>query len=253
MTTLSTELQAARGFGRGYIDGLITANGTDADHDIDIAAGECRDSTNTYNMILGSTLTKQIDASWASGNNAGGLFSGSVGNSTWYHVFLIRRDDGTIDAGFDTSVSAANRPAGYSTYRRIGSVLTNSSANIIAFTQNGDQFLWNSYTTDKSGAFTAGAWTAYTASVPTGVVVDAIVKFDLQATAITAEHAGISDYGFDNWRVCGRAPVLGEWCFATTATCRTNTSAQLKYYATGGNSFSLFCMGWIDPRGRDAA
>src|SRR3972149_3936128 len=71
-------------------------------------------ATITSRVLLNLTtaLTKQIDAAWAVGTNQGGLFSGAVGNTTWYHVFLIRRSDtGVVEAGFDTSVTAANLPA----------------------------------------------------------------------------------------------------------------------------------------------
>lgn len=129
----------------GYIYGLTTSNDTDAAHDIAIAAGGCRDSSNTVNIILSSPTVKQIDASWAVGSGAGGLFSGTVGNNTWYYVFVIRKDsDGSIDAGFDTSITAANKPAGYTYYRRVGAVLTDGSANIIKFIQqNGNEFIWD--------------------------------------------------------------------------------------------------------------
>ena len=115
---------------------LILSNGTDSDHDIDIATGICRDTDDNYFMELTSELTKQLDATWAAGDDAGGLFSGSIAVDTWYHVFIIRNDStGAIDGGFDTSVSAANIPSGYTAYRRIGSVLTDGSSNIIAFHQ----------------------------------------------------------------------------------------------------------------------
>jgi len=123
--------------------GCELSNGTDSDHDIDISAGHRRDTANGYNLVLAATLTKQIDAAFAAGDDAGGMFTGSVANSTWYNVHLIRKDsDGTIDAGFDTSSTAANIPAGYTAYRRLGSVLTDGSANILAFIQTGNEFQW---------------------------------------------------------------------------------------------------------------
>jgi len=119
----------------GHINGLVISNNvTDSANDIDIATGEATDSGAAYVMKLTSGLTKQIDFTWAAGTDAGGLFSGSVAADTWYHVFLIRKDsDGSLDAGFDTSVTAANIPAGYTAYRLIDSVLTDISSNIIAF------------------------------------------------------------------------------------------------------------------------
>ena len=47
------------------------SNGTDTDHDIDFAAGFILDSTGAK-TLAGSALTKQIDATWAAGDAAGG-------------------------------------------------------------------------------------------------------------------------------------------------------------------------------------
>jgi hypothetical protein len=185
MTALSTLLGAPRFIGRGFIDGLITANAADADHDITVGAGECRDSANVYHMMLASAITKQIDAAWAAGSAAGGLFSGSVANATWYHVFLIRKDaDGTIDAGFDTSVTAANRPAGYTAYRRIGSVLTDGSANILGFVQTGDRWLWKTSREDVWGGTLNSTESLTVLSVPTGISVHPMIGFTAYKPAI---------------------------------------------------------------------
>lgn len=57
---------------RGHIDGLTLQNGTDTDHDINVAVGDARDGSNAANMLLSSALVKQIDAPWAVGSAAGG-------------------------------------------------------------------------------------------------------------------------------------------------------------------------------------
>lgn len=122
------------GITAGAISGLVMSNGTDTDHDIDVTIGSARGTDDNVDLVLSSALTKRVDATWAVGDNAGGLFSGSVANDTWYAVHLIQKDsDGSIDVGFDTSETAANIPAGYTAYRRIGWVLTDGSANIINF------------------------------------------------------------------------------------------------------------------------
>jgi hypothetical protein len=55
----------------------ISNNSTDPDHDIDIAAGSCFDSTKTILLELTSGLTKKLDEPWAVGDNAGGRISES--------------------------------------------------------------------------------------------------------------------------------------------------------------------------------
>lgn len=115
---------------RGYIDGLRVSDAAEVDHDRTFAVGAARDSTNTTTLVLDTAMTKQIDATWAVGTNAGGLFSGAV-TTGWYYLFIIEKtSDGTIDAGFDTSLTAANIPSGYSKYRVVGARKTDGSANL---------------------------------------------------------------------------------------------------------------------------
>jgi len=131
---------------RGGIGGLTCSNnGTDADHDLDIAVGYATDYGNAVVMELTTAITKQIDATWAVGDDAGGLDTGAVAASTGYGVYLIRRSDtGVVDALFSTDMSAAGSsvtmPTNYDQKRLIGWVRTDASSNILAFTQSGDYF-----------------------------------------------------------------------------------------------------------------
>lgn len=116
----------------GYSSGLGLSLDVDTDHDVLVAVGEATDSANASILKLLTGITKQIDAIWAVGDDAGGLFSGTVAADTVYHFFLIQKDsDGTIDAGFDTSVTAANIPTGYTAYSNIGYCWTDASSNIL--------------------------------------------------------------------------------------------------------------------------
>lgn len=243
---------------RSYLAGLALSNAADADHDITVAAGTARDSTNAYTLTT-TGLTKQIDATWAAGTNAGGLFSGVVANATWYHFFLIRKDsDGSIDAGFDTSVTAANIPAGYTAYRRIGSVLTNGSANIIGFSQFGDEFLWNTPVLDYNSTQTTTA-ALRTLTVPTGVKVFAklTVGFESQTAATTW---GVYISSPDQTDVAANTQNYSLSYFADASAAqnflfrhppvRTNISGQVRAIASTTVNLRLGTHGWVDHRGR---
>jgi hypothetical protein len=112
---------------RGHFYGLLIEQDVEPTTDIKINIGECIDATNQADMILSSPIIKEIDNNWVAGNNSGGFPSGLVITAgTWYHVFLISKTDGTVDAGFDSSLDASNLLAdatGYVYYRRVGSVL----------------------------------------------------------------------------------------------------------------------------------
>lgn len=187
ITNLLNEIDKRKAEGWNGIGGLVLSNnGTDASHDIDIATGWAMDATRVQAIYLASAITKRIDANWSAGTGNGGFPSAlTLSAATWYHVFLILNVEGdsgtyTVDAGFDTSLTATNLLAGatgYDYYRRIGSVLTDGSANILAFTMvelpsGGRRILkWADPPLDVDTSTLSTSGTLYTLSVPTGVRV----------------------------------------------------------------------------------
>jgi hypothetical protein len=126
-------------FPRDHFAGLALSLGVDTEHDILIGEGEARDSTNAQNIVLAVGITKQIDAGWSVGDDAGGLDAGSVAGDTAYYIHLIKRSDtGVVDALFSASSSSPTMPANYDYRRLLGRLLTNASANITAGTLIGD-------------------------------------------------------------------------------------------------------------------
>lgn len=114
-----------------HIAGLTWANAADASNDFTVAAGTCRDSTNTEDMTLSSAITKQIDAAWAVGNNQGGFDTGSVLTTGVYHLFLIKRTDtDVVDVIYSATPSGPTLPTNYTKSRRIGSFFRQSSVNV---------------------------------------------------------------------------------------------------------------------------
>lgn len=116
----------------GYVTGWeMSINGTDPDHDFDMSAGEGQDDTQTYNMQTISTFVKQIDAVWSAGSNAGALDTGTIAADTIYNVFVIYNPTTDI-TDFIISVSGSPTfPTGYSAKLLRGTLVTDSSANIL--------------------------------------------------------------------------------------------------------------------------
>ena len=244
---------------RNYIAGLVLSNdATNPNTQIDIAPGVAVDGANAYEMVLSTILVKTLQSSgaWASGTGNNGLFSGARANSTWYHVFLIRNaSTGAVDAGFDTSVTAANAPGGWTANRRIGSILTDTSGNIRAFLQANDEFLWVTPTLDINVTGAGPGTTAYAVTVPPGVVVDAIIHGKGYSTS-SAVNIGLQAVGAND------APALVAPVIATTganvagtvgrAIVRTNTSQQILLNASASSTaYSMSAYGWRDYRGRN--
>jgi len=155
----------------------ITNNSTDADHDIDFGAGVMNFNDGSGQAAT-SALTKQLDSAWAAGDDAGGLFTGSIAADTWYHCFAIYNPTTqTYDAGFDTSITAANAPSGYTKYEYRVAILTDSSSNILAFTQKFNQFWFDSKILNTSTL--PSGLTNETISTPLGREVEAIMFVDV--------------------------------------------------------------------------
>ncbi len=250
---------------RSYLAGLqlsdtIAATATQ----ISIAAGVAQDAGQAGAMILSSTLTKDLSAPWAVGNNNGGLCGAcSYSASTWYHVFEIKRTDtNVVDAYFDTSVSAANIPAPYTLFRRIGSVRTDGSKNILQFTQDGDYVRWAASVLDVNTTNPGtGAITATLTNVPTGVNVMALMNvFYASSTDATPDFLYLSDLAANNEAASSTGAPLAmltansSLSGVSQVTLRTNTSSQIRYRLNVSDANSIVriaTLGWLDPRGRN--
>jgi hypothetical protein len=250
----------------GFIDGLVMSNDTDTDHDILFGVGVCTNGDEDEMLQNSTAMTKQIDATWAAGDDAGGLSSSltAPANDTWYHCF-IGKVGGTVDFGFDTSVTGANLATDHSftDLRRIGSVLTDGSANILPFTQTGDYFEWvtREVSIDQSGSSFGTSAVLGTLDTPLGLKVKANIvamAYDEASAALlvsspdqtdeTPSHALTSaQYG----DVVLRAGVTTE---GTAEMERiTDTSSRIRYRSTNTGAHTMFkivTLGWTDPRGR---
>lgn len=123
----------------GYITGLnFTPPTADRTHQITLAVGSCRDSTNAANLVVSSSITKKFDgASIAYGTGQTGFPTTSLSRAaaTWYRVFLVGHVDGRVDVGFDTDAAATNLlddlvaadSAGWTYFRQIGWVRTQAA------------------------------------------------------------------------------------------------------------------------------
>ena len=248
------------GLMRGHIDGLILANNAgDASNDLDIAAGAAVDSTGAQLMILASALTKRLDAGWTVGTNQGALDTGAEGSSTWYHVWLIMRSDtGVVDVLFSTSATAPTMPTSYDFKRRIGSFYNSSGSVITQFSQVGDEFLWDDPPLDVDVADQSTSSVSRTLSVPTGVVVWAIVNA-LAVNASAARFLYLRSLAANDEAVSNTAAPLCTLCCAANVALpnyagivRTNTSAQVGTIANGATTtLRIATLGWIDARGRN--
>ena len=253
----ATAAAAAVG-GEGAIYGLTLSNNTtDANNDIDIAAGSAKDSTGVLNLILVSGITKRLDAAWAVGTGNGGLDTGSKASASFYHMWLIYRSDTEVaDVLFSLSTTAPTMPTDYDYKRRIGYVVTNGSGNIFAFKQNGDDFVFAAPIASAANAAVTSTPAALTLTIATGLKIKAHLRALFTSASVPNfllvqsmdETSASANATPGN---CSLAVQVASQFDAGELYATTNTSGQVRVSSSGNGNYYLLVKGWTDRRGRD--
>ncbi len=248
------QLLSGLAYSTGFLGGLTlsTAGGSGT---FGIAAGAAVDSTSASLMRLTSAWTKTT-ASWVAGTGNGGIDTGSVATSTWYHVFLISTASGVVDVLFSLSATAPTMPSSYTLKRRIGAMKTDGSSHWTAFSQDGNEFLWlvavNNYSATPGGT----ASTAYTITVPTGVKVIGLIRGYLSSgtTAASVIIQSPDETGAISGAITGNVTAVAFGATNQTGfqvNARTDTGAHINAsVSTTDASLVLTTYGWIDRRGQ---
>jgi hypothetical protein len=132
--------------GVSYLNNPITIanNATTPNTKIDFGGGVMNFHDGS-GQATASPLTKilQSSGSWTAGNDQNGLFSGAKANSTWYFLFAIYNPTtGVVDFGFDTNITATNRPVVYTKYQLLHASKVDVNGNILAGTYFKDGWFW---------------------------------------------------------------------------------------------------------------
>lgn len=142
-----TQLDPIINAGLLYVNGLaISNNATTPNTKVDVAAGQCRDSNNIVDLLLGDFLSQGYGTSNAATtinaavNGANGLDTGSLGNNLFYYVYVIgdSSSKNATAAMLSLSATAPVMPFGYDSMRLIGAVKTDGSAHFLLFYGTGN-------------------------------------------------------------------------------------------------------------------
>lgn len=242
--------------GTGLLNGLtLSNNATDATNDIDFAAGVCASESGVATIMSHSAGTAQLDVAFGSGN--GGRFDSAISDG-WWHCFVISNGT-TVSRGFSKSLnptSQPNYPSGYTSYRRVGSILRVSGV-INQFKQNGDYFNYTTAVLDRSSTVAASN-VLLTLTVPTGVRVSPIVTCLLAgggAGASCAVAFGDGDMASATITIQQENGTDASRAVLPPGACFTNTSGQVRFLLTVSGTNPSFCTqsttGYLDPRGRE--
>lgn len=169
-------------------------------------------------------------------------------------------------SGVHTGTISPTMPANYTKRRRIGAIVREAGV-IVAFSQDGDEFLRNASVKDVEAGNPGTSAVLQTLSVPKGIKVKARVN------VVPANSAGAVDFSFyvsspDQNDEAGSVTVApgvqtGSVFSAAGGTqhggsqldVRTDTSGRIRTRATASDAsctLRIVTLGWVDQRGRDA-
>ncbi len=252
--------------GVSYLSSPITIanNSTTPNTDIDFSAGNFIFSDKTGQAIA-TAMTKKLQSSgsWSAGNNGNMLLSGARANSSTYHLFALYKTDGTVDYGAMLGIAgtAPNPtsvlPSGYTKWQLIESIITDSSGNIISFTQIGNRIeLVSSIQTHTTVSQAVATETLRTlsAAIPVGRQVMAFgTAFTQYITAANNPYLKVysaqmvkptlnASEGQMSTNANSTGPIYGNGFWQAI----TNTSAQIKTNGSSGSqNININVDGWV--------
>ena len=235
---------------------IISNSGLDPNNDVNFNAGVFQFSDGTGQAAL-TSLTKRLDANWASGTNQGGLDSGVKAINTWYHCYAIYNPTTLAeDALFSKGAITPNvLPSGYTKFKRVGSIITNSAGNILQFTQFDKKFHLRPQVENRPLVILSGP-SIITVTAPFGLVTEAICSITysisnfpspryvlINSLSDPSNIASINNY---TMIIPGTSASLN---FSSTAQreVATNTSSQINIATSApGSNIQVYTDGWID-------
>jgi hypothetical protein len=120
--------------------GLVVKNNTsNPNHQVDISADEIilQDAAGNPMRVLDLSMTADITES-----GPGGLDTGSEAVSTWYHLWVIAKADGTKSVIFSTSATAPTLPSGYTHKAYTGAWYNDADGHFRRAYQRGRYVTW---------------------------------------------------------------------------------------------------------------
>jgi hypothetical protein len=246
---------------------LVSNNVSDATNDIDVAAGQIMDYTNTYRMNC-QAMTKRIDAAFSVGTGNGGLASAdSLSNDTWYGVFEIHKSATSSTAANSDVVFATTRARAlastgvtgvFDICRLVGYVRRGTATNLAFVNSRNGTSWWDVPISNVTAESTAGA---------TSTVTTPPSQVGILGYFIAIEDSDTSVAGFGSIRQVGQtiaAPtaincdaacevtVIGSSSNPTSTTAKTtvyvkaDTSSQIQHRESSAViSIDISAKGWV--------
>ncbi len=212
-----------------------------------IGPGAIGDSTFVDIMVNLSTITKTTLV-WSLGNG-GGLDTGSIGASSWYAVYEIKRPDtGVVDFVYSLNTTSPLLPTNYTLFRRIGWVRTNGSSQFIQWQQVGRQFNWMAKIVDLNAVTPASTNRILTTvTTPKGSIgLFVIIGACTSAFNVDAGWTALTDAAASGTNEVMLVPSGSGSAVSIEVPVDSSNQIYYRVSATSGNTISLLTQGWID-------
>lgn len=224
-----------------------------------VSPGVAIDDISSASIALASGMSKGLNTTWQAGSGFGGLDVGAVAASTWYHVFaIVNPATGNSDILFSGSLTNPTLPTGYTKKRRIASIFTDASANIIPFVQSGDYFAFKTPVLNVAAASSGGSTPrSISVTTPFGLKVDAVFGCTWGSSSSNGDFVFATVYdpdlgGATTDKAIARLPP-GQ-TFTAQVKSQTDNSARIMHWTNapgeGDATISVWTHGYYDTRGR---
>lgn len=229
---------------KGHIDGFnLTRLST---YQIQISAGECRDSADVHNIAKATTTTVALSSS-----GANGLDTGSESSSTPYHFFICWGTSGIC--GLASAGLSPTLPSGYTGgYRLIGSWINDSSSNLMTLQQVGRgrirRYQINETRDSELRVLDAGSASSWTTVYIDDVCPQSAILIQLSCymySTVLYTYAYIRPYGFSN---CTYGIQNNSAYYEGAMNIELINNDERFQYDGSSSSYELYVdfMGWTD-------
>jgi hypothetical protein len=229
-----------------YVSGLAIAWASNTT--LTVAAGQCSDSSNSFDIKAASALT--INAAVVGAN---GIDTGALGASTVYNVFVIWQQVGrSTPAAIISTSSTPIMPEGYDLYRRIGYTTTDGSSHFLLMYQYGSglnrKYIYDAPISILSAGNSATyAATSLAAAVP---AISTLVTFDAEFTPNAAgDTAALRPSGSASTTFCIISSVAAakeQKMQIQVPSLVVSSVAKIDYLVTASGALDLFVVGFND-------
>ncbi len=278
-TDLTSNLSGFQAVSDGYLTAQVDGDALQVITGLDFTLASDMDDVATVlsNQITGATVSNSsgvltFTSATTGSSSAVVLFDNTGTGTNLFGASYLDATNGTastgeddvagaVDFGFDTSVDATNLLAdanviagGFTKYRRVGSILTDASSNIIGFTAtetagSGVDYLYTTTITDLFEALPAvDTWYTRGVSVPNGMTVICQALQENTTASGNRFRTAQSDGLFDIFH--GAISDTGAFLSSGALRYKTTSSPAIKYISVGtqAQQIYIYTFGYADSR-----